>query len=176
MPEIRDLDDGLPLPGIDWKIKVDKAEAAKYGASLGTVGNAVQLVTNGLKVTEYRPSDNDKAVDIIVRFPKDRRSLDQIDELRVQTPAGYVPIGNFVTRVASPRVGYINRVNGNRVMTVSANIADGVQNAVVQKEIIDRAQQGRILATASPSSSKAKTKSAPRPAPSSARLSAPRCS
>ena len=33
MPEIRDLDDGLPLPGIDWKIKVDKAEAAKYGAS-----------------------------------------------------------------------------------------------------------------------------------------------
>jgi multidrug efflux pump len=96
----------------------------------------VQLVTNGLKVTEYRPSDNDKVVDIIMRFPEDRRSLDQIDELRVQTPAGYVPIGNFVTREASPRVGYINRVNGNRVMTVSSNIADGVQNAVVQKEIV----------------------------------------
>ena len=151
MPELRDLDDGLPLPGIDWKIKVDKAEAAKYGASLGTVGTAVQLVTNGVKVTEYRPSDNDKAVDIIVRFPKDRRSLDQIDELRVQTTAGYVPIGNFVTRVASPRVGYINRVNGNRVMTVSANIADGVQNAVVQKEVIDRVNKAN-LATASPSS------------------------
>jgi multidrug efflux pump len=26
MPEVRDLDDGLPLPGIDWKIKVDNAE------------------------------------------------------------------------------------------------------------------------------------------------------
>ena len=138
MPDIRDLDDGLPLPGIDWKIKVDKTEAAKYGASLGTVGNAVQLVTNGVKVTEYRPSDNDKAVDIIVRFPEDRRSLDQIDELRVQTPAGYVPIGNFVTREPAARVGYINRVNANRVMTVSANIADGVQNALVQKEVIDR--------------------------------------
>ena len=45
----------------------------------------VQLVTNGVKVTEYRPSDSDKAVDILVRFPEDRRSLDQIDELRVQT-------------------------------------------------------------------------------------------
>lgn len=144
MPEIRDLDDGLPLPGIDWRIKVDKAEAAKYGASLASVGNAVQLVTNGLKVTEYRPSDNDKAVDIIVRFPEDRRSLDQIDELRVQTPAGYVPIGNFVTRVAAPRVGYINRVNANRVMTVSANIADGVQNAVVQQEVIDRVNKADL--------------------------------
>jgi multidrug efflux pump len=138
MPAVRDLDDGLPLPGIDWKIQVNKSEAAKYGASLGSVGNAVQLVTNGVKVTEYRPSDNDKAVDIIVRFPGDRRSLDQIDELRVQTAAGYVPIGNFVERVPASRVGYINRVNAARVMTVSANIAEGVQNAVVQKEVIEK--------------------------------------
>ena len=38
-----------------------------------------------------------------------------------------------VERVPAQRVGYINRVNANRVMTVSANIADGVQNAQVQK-------------------------------------------
>ena len=97
--DVRDLDDGQPLPGIDWKIEVDKSEAAKYGAGVNTVGSAVQLVTNGLKATEYRPVDSDKSVDILVRFPPDRRSLDQIDELRVQTPAGHVPIGNFVNRV-----------------------------------------------------------------------------
>src|SRR5262249_13136309 len=133
--DIRDLDDGLPLPGIDWKIEVDKSEAAKYGAGVNTVGSAVQLVTNGLKATEYRPVDSDKSVDILLRFPPDRRSLDQIDDLRVQTQAGHVPIGNFVQRVPAPRVGYINRVNGNRVMTVSANVAEGVQTAKVQQEI-----------------------------------------
>lgn len=133
--DIRDLDDGLPLPGIDWKIDVDKAEAAKYGAGPNTVGTAVQLVTNGVKVTEYRPSESDKAVDILVRFPNDRRSLDQIDELRVQTQSGQVPIGNFVHRVPAQRVGYINRVAGNRVITVSANVAEGVQSAVVQQAI-----------------------------------------
>jgi multidrug efflux pump len=133
--DIRDLDDGQPLPGIDWKIVVDKSEAAKYGAGVGTVGSAVQLVTNGLKATEYRPVDSDKSVDILVRFPPDRRSLDQIDDLRVQTAAGHVPIGNFVERVPAQRVGYINRVNANRVTTVSANVAEGVQTANVQKEI-----------------------------------------
>ena len=133
--EIRDLDDGQPLPGIDWRIEVDKAEAAKYGAGVGAVGSAVQLVTNGLKATEYRPVDSDKAVDILVRFPPERRSLDQIDDLRVQTQAGHVPIGNFVTRRPVQRVGYINRVNANRVMTVSANVAEGVQTAVVQADI-----------------------------------------
>ncbi|HET9716241.1 MAG TPA: efflux RND transporter permease subunit [Pseudolabrys sp.] len=133
--DIRDLDDGQPLPGIDWQIGVDKAEAAKYGASVGIVGNAVQLVTNGVKITEYRPAESDKAVDIIVRFPQDRRSLDQIDELRVQTPSGNVPIGNFVSRSPHPRVGYINRVGGHRVMTVSSNVAEGVPTAEVQQDV-----------------------------------------
>ncbi len=136
-PEIRDLDDGLPLPGIDWRIEVNTAEAAKYGAGPSTVGTAVQLVTNGVKATEFRPSDSDKPVDILVRFPSDRRSLDEIDELRVQTPQGYVPIGNFVSRVAAARVGYINRVGGYRVMTVSANVVEGVQTAQVQQAIAE---------------------------------------
>src|SRR3954466_7691510 len=134
-PDVRDVDDGLPLPGIDWRIEVNKGEAAKYQANVNTVGTGVQLVTNGAKVTEYRPSDNDKAVDILVRFPKDRRSLEQIDELRIQTPVGHVPIGNFVTRVPAQRVGNINRIGGNRVITVSSNVAEGVQSAQVQKEI-----------------------------------------
>ncbi len=133
--DIQDLDDGLPLPGIDWKVHVDKAEAAKFGASAATVGMALQLVTNGIKATEYRPANSDKAVDILVRFPEDRRSLDQIDELRVQTSSGSVPIGNFVERLPAPRVGYINRVAGSRVMTVSANVAQGVQTAKVQEDI-----------------------------------------
>jgi multidrug efflux pump len=133
--DIRDLDDGQPLPGIDWRIEVDKSQAAKYGAGVNTVGSAIQLVTNGLKATEYRPVDSDKSVDILVRFPPERRSLDQIDDLRVQTQVGHVPIGNFVERVPAKRVGYINRVNANRVTTVSANVAEGVQSANVQQEI-----------------------------------------
>ena len=134
-PNLRDLDDGLPLPGIDWRFQVDNAEAAKYGASVGQVGAAIQLVTNGLKATDYRPSDSDKAVDILVRFPPNRRSLDEIDDLRIQTPAGQVPIGNFVQRIPSQRVGYINRVGGNRVINLGANLAPGVQSAVEQTEI-----------------------------------------
>jgi multidrug efflux pump len=133
--DLRDIDDGQPLPGIDWKVQVDNGEAAKYGAGVNAVGSSIQLVTNGLKATEYRPVDSDKAVDILVRFPPERRSLDQIDDLRVQTQAGQVPIGNFATRFPAQRVGYINRVNANRVMTVSANVAEGVQTATVQEEI-----------------------------------------
>ena len=134
--DIRDIDNGLSLPGIDWTINVDKAEASKYGASATGVGSALQLVTNGLKISEYRPNETDKSVDLILRFPEDKRTLDDIEELRINTPVGSVPIGNFVTRTPSPRVGQLNRVAGSRVITVSANVAEGVQSANVQQKVM----------------------------------------
>jgi len=137
VPDVRDLDNGLALPGIDWTINVDKAEAAKYGASATSVGAALQLVTNGVKISEYRPNDTDKSVDLILRFPEDKRTLDDIEELRINTQAGSVPIGNFVTRTPSPRVGQLNRVAGSRVITVSANVTEGVQSAIVQQNVIN---------------------------------------
>jgi multidrug efflux pump len=143
-PDARDVDDGLPLPGIDWKLDVDKAEAAKYGASPVTVGTAVQLVTNGVKVSEYRPASTDKSVDILVRFPENRRSLDALDELTVNTPSGNVPIGNFVTRTAAEKVGIINRVDGLRVVTVTGNVGEGVQSAVTQAQVLAALQKAQL--------------------------------
>jgi multidrug efflux pump len=133
--EVRDLDNGLPMPGIDWRLEIDKAEAAKYGIGVSSVGAMVQLVTNGLKITDYRPASSDKPVDIIVRVPQERRTLNQIDDLRVQTAAGSVPIGNFITRVPAQRVGLIHRVDGKRVVNVTANVAEGVAASVVQQQI-----------------------------------------
>jgi multidrug efflux pump len=135
-PLTRDVDDGLPLPGIDWNLEVDKAEAAKFGASPLTVGTAVQLVTNGVKVSEYRPTTTDKSVDILLRFPPERRSLNELDELVLKTSSGNVPIGNFVHRTPMPKVGLINRVAASRVVTVTANVAEGAQSAAVQQEIM----------------------------------------
>src|SRR5438067_11235245 len=45
------------------------------------------------------------------------------------------PIVNYVQPVHAPHVVYINRVNGSRVITVSANVAEGVQTAKIQQEI-----------------------------------------
>lgn len=141
-PEIRDLDDGLPLPGIDWRLEVDKAEAARYGVSVREVGSIVRLVTNGLTVTDYRPASSEDPVDIIVRVPEDRRTLNQIDDLYIETAAGSVPISNFVERVPARQVGVINRIDGRRIVTVTANVAEGVQTSAVQaqvKEMLDEA-------------------------------------
>ena len=121
-----DIEDSRPIPGIEWQVRVDRSQAGRFGANILSVGNVVQLVTNGIKVGEYRPNDADEEIDIRVRFPLDERNVSQIDSLRVQTADGLVPISNFVTRTPEPKVGSISRVDGRRVLEVQANVVPGV--------------------------------------------------
>ena len=130
-----DVEDSRPLPGIEWQIEVDRVQAARFGADIMVVGNAVQMVTNGIKVTDYRPGDSDDEVDIIVRMPADKRGLDRLDRLRVQTRYGLVPVSNFVTRSPAPKLGTINRVDGRRVMTLKADVPEGVLPATALKQV-----------------------------------------
>lgn len=137
IPNVIDVANGLPLPGVDWELKVDRGEAARYGASPGAVGAVVQMVTTGLKLSDYRPAGSDDAVDIVLRLPSDQRTISALDQLRIETEDGPVPISNFVTRTAAPTVGTLTRLNGSRTVTVQAGIAlaDGVQPDAVRSDV-----------------------------------------
>jgi multidrug efflux pump len=132
VPDVIDVSDGLPPPGVDWELQVDRAAAARYGIAPGTVGAMVQLVTGGLKLSDYRPAGSDDAVDIVLRLPQEQRTISALDQLRIQTAAGSVPISNFVTRVAVPTTGTLTRLDGERTVTVQAGIREGVQADVVR--------------------------------------------
>ncbi len=121
-----DVEDDRPLPGIEWRLEVNRELAARYGADVAMLGNAVQMITSGIKVSDYRPDDMDDEVDIRVRFPYGERNLDQLDQLRVSTPKGMVPTSNFVTIEPTPKSGTLTRVDARRVITVQAGVADGL--------------------------------------------------
>ncbi|MCV6636911.1 MAG: efflux RND transporter permease subunit [Thiotrichaceae bacterium] len=121
-----DIEDNRPLPGIDWTIKVDREQASRFGADISAVGSAVQLVTNGIFVGEYRPNDADEELDIRIRFPEQDRHLEKLDTLRINTPQGSVPISLFVERIAQQQTGTIKRSDEKRVYTVQADVAEGV--------------------------------------------------
>jgi len=123
---LRDVTDSAPLPGIEWQMLVDRGLAAQLGANVVEVGRAVQLVTSGVKVGEYRPNDADDEVDIRVRFPQTARGLSELDRLRINTTNGPVAISSFVKRTAKPKVDKVQRVDGVQIMTVSADVELGV--------------------------------------------------
>jgi len=123
---IVDIEDSRSIPGIEWQVDVDRAQAAKYGVDVTAVGNSIQLITRGLKFGDYRPDDSDDEIDIVARFPASHRSIDELDRLRVQSNLGLVPLSNFVSRTPKHQVGIVNRVDGERVLNVRADVAPGV--------------------------------------------------
>ncbi|MFN7164013.1 MAG: efflux RND transporter permease subunit, partial [Hyphomonas sp.] len=80
--DVIEIDDSRPLPGVEYQLTVDRAEAGKFGVDVAQIGAAVQLVTNGVLVGRYRPDDANEEVDIRVRFPEDDRSASALDALR----------------------------------------------------------------------------------------------
>ncbi|GGW67573.1 efflux RND transporter permease subunit [Alishewanella tabrizica] len=122
-----DIEDDRSLPGIEWRLEVDRAAAARFGADVLTVGNAVQLVSNGLLLAKFRPVYASDEVDIRVRFPESWRSLSQLERLTVETGRGQVPLTNFVTLRPAEKTSVIRRIDSNRAVTIKSDLAPGFQ-------------------------------------------------
>ena len=144
MDGLADIDDSRPIPGIEWQLIVDRTQAGIYGADVATVGNMVKLVTTGIQVSSYRPDDAAEELDIVVRYPASDRNIDQLDQLRIQTPRGMVPVSNFVTRTPVPKVGNVVRVDGRRVITVGADLEEGILADTMVDELRDWLASGPI--------------------------------
>ena len=134
MPGLRDVEDSRPLPGIEWALTIDREQAGRFGADVGTIGAAVQLVTNGIKVGEYRPDDAEDEVEIRVRYPAADRGIEALDQIYITTRSGNVPITNFVQRKPQQQVNRLQRVDGLRVSQVRANV-DTAKNVNVSERI-----------------------------------------
>ncbi|GJQ58329.1 MAG: efflux RND transporter permease subunit [Candidatus Scalindua sp. AMX11] len=132
--DFRDIEDTRPLPGIEWELEVDRAQAAKFGMDITTIGYYIRMITNGLKVAAYRPDDSDDEIDIVLRHDTGQRTLDQLDRVRIETTGGSVPISSFVNRTAQPAVGVIYRSDQRRIVTIKADLPPEINiNAKVEQ-------------------------------------------
>ena len=121
------IEDDRSKPRIVWEYVVDRVKAGRNNVAVSDVGQILKLVTNGVKVNEYRPDDSDDEIDIIVRFPEQYRNLSQLGALRAMTGSGALePITNFVERKAKQAVSIIKRMSGVRVMNVKADVEEGI--------------------------------------------------
>jgi len=134
-PELINIEDNFPAPGIEWEINVNRKQAAKFGANISTIGNVIKLATNGIKLGEYRPDDSNDSIPLYLRYPSEGRTLDIIQNLRVNTAVGLVPIANFVEIIANNRTGNIVRVNSKNAINIQADIEVGVYADAKVKEM-----------------------------------------
>jgi multidrug efflux pump len=131
-PGLIQIEDTLPLPGIDWQIDVDVQKAGRYGADVATVGAMVQLVTRGILLDTMRVDSSDEEIEIRVRLPRKDRVLSTLDTLKVRTPDGLVPLSNFISRKPVARLARISRVDQQRIFDVKADVQSGMFKVVTR--------------------------------------------
>jgi multidrug efflux pump len=102
----------LPYPLIEWKVEVDKQKAAQLGVSIVDIGALVQMLTNGFKVGEYRPDDSKDEVEIRARFGSSMRSLSGIEDLKVNSINGLIPVSTFIKLIPKENRQSVIRRNG----------------------------------------------------------------
>ena len=149
---VKNIDTDLNIPGIEWEISIDRIKADQYGVDIELIGNAIQMLTHGLKVTEYMPKDNDEEVDIVIKYEREYRTLDELDKILVDGKNGPVSLSLFVTRKPINKVGKITRKNSTRSKTIRFDVAEGTvaNNKVIEiKKWLEQTNQlkSRIVFT-----------------------------
>jgi len=125
------VEDTRPLPGIDWQIDVDVEKAGRYGADVATVGAMVQLVTRGILLDTMRVDSSDEEIEIRVRLPEEDRFLSTLDNLKVRTSDGLVPLSNFISRKPVEKLAEINRLDQKRYFDIKAGIEPNLKRTVI---------------------------------------------
>ncbi len=127
-PALTDIEDTLPLPGIDWQIDIDVEKAGRYGADVAQVGAMIQLVTRGIFLDTMRVDSSDEEIEIRVRLPQEYRLLSTLDTLKLRTPNGLIPLANFIERRPVEQISQINRVDQKRYYDIKAGVLNGQMN------------------------------------------------
>ena len=148
-PGLTNIEDDRDIPAIEWELKIDRRQAAKFGADVALIGNYVQLLTNGMKVTTFNPIDNEEEIDVVVRYPRQHRKLDQFDKIKIKTSSGMVPIENFVNWAPQAKVGTIKRVNTQRTRTIKSDVKQGVLPNTMVNEIKSWLKNSKLPKTVS---------------------------
>lgn len=131
------VEDTRPLPGIDWQIDVDVEKAGRYGADVATVGAMIQLVTRGILLDTMRVDSSDEEIEIRVRLPEEDRFLSTLDNLKVRTADGLVPLSNFISRKPVAKLAEINRIDQKRYFDIKAGIEPNLKRTVISDEGIE---------------------------------------
>ena len=134
-PGLVNIEDNLPAPGIEWEIRVNRKQASKFNANISSIGNVIKLSTNGIKLGEYRPDDTSESIPIYLRYPQEGRTLDILQNLRVSTQSGLVPISNFVEIVPKNRTGNIVRIDSKNAINIKTDVDIGIFADSKMKEL-----------------------------------------
>jgi CzcA family heavy metal efflux pump len=111
----------VPIPQIS--IEIDRAAAARYGISIGTLSRSIEAAFQGVVVSQV--VEGQRSFDLFVWFqPKYRSNIEVIRSTLIDTPSGTkIPIGSVARVEHSTSPNTIRHESVSRHVIVQANVS-----------------------------------------------------
>ena len=132
-----DITNSLDSGGEEIRLKI-KPEAEALGLTMSSLGRQVRQAFYGEEVQRIQRGRDE--LKVMVRYPQeDRRSIADLENMRIRTPSGdEVPFQSVAEVEFGQSYSRIRRLDRKRTVTVSADIdAESVEPADVIKEITE---------------------------------------
>ena len=122
---VRSIRSTRSLPSIAWEVNIDREQASKFNIDTSTLGSFIQMITDGVKVSDYLPEGAQDELDIRLRFPANHRNIGRLENMRISSADRQIPISNFIERRARPRENQVTRINGNYAYNLEIDLERG---------------------------------------------------
>ncbi len=134
VPGLVDLTDDFDrsLPKVEVVPDIDRA--ARYGLRAWDIATTVRTALNGAEVGKFRLGEDE--YDIRVRYRRDARDrVEDLRDLRVFYEGRLVPLSAFADVRFTSGIAAIHRIDARRVVTVSAEAAEGANGNALLAEV-----------------------------------------
>jgi hydrophobic/amphiphilic exporter-1 (mainly G- bacteria), HAE1 family len=144
VPGATDVDSDLAIGKPEVQVRVLRDRAADLGVQVADVASAVQLLVGGLKASTF--AEGGEEYDVWLRAGLANRSqAERLGMLTVPSARlGSVPLGNLVRLSSATGPSQVNRINRQRQVTISANVAPGFSESDVQAQLEKAAQDEQM--------------------------------
>lgn len=129
IPGLRDLlvEQQVQVPQI--RITLDYERAKLFGVTPAQLAQALESLSNGRTVSQV--IDGGKRFDVVLRLSDADRTPETLAQMRMETPAGYVPLSSVATIVNAAGPNQIMREAGMRRIVLTANTDGSDMSAIV---------------------------------------------
>ena len=130
-----DIRSSLSVGGEEIKLDV-KPEAESLGLSMASVGRQVRQAFYGEEAQRIQRGKDE--IKVMVRYPEeDRKSIGNLESMRIRNDLGdEIPFISVASATFGKAYSKIERENGDRVVTVSADVDSGsVEPRIVTADI-----------------------------------------
>ena len=133
IPGLVDLQDDYDRGRPEICVRPSLEKAARFGLRTIDLASMIRTAIHGEDVSKYRVGEDE--YDIVVRLAAPaRRSIEDIEDLTVFYEGQHIPIAAFADVTYDASLGSINRIDSERVVTVTADAAAGYNSNALLAE------------------------------------------